>query len=146
MATRTKTAAAKPAAEAPAAKPAVETKGTAWLTEHVNETCGTDYPSSQIRILLRKLVKDGVLERAIGEDRGRYEFPKGANDPIVKAVVKAVKDGAVQAARKEKIAEAQATKAAKSTPAAKPARSRAKAKPAPTVDDEFDDDDVIEEL
>lgn len=96
-----------------------------WLAEHVNEMCGTSYDSRAIRMLLRKLAKDGFLEREVGTDRSRYSFPKGANDPTVKAVVKAVKTGAVEAEKAEKIAAAQATKAAKAAP--KPA---AKAAPA----------------
>src|SRR5690606_17620208 len=87
-------------------------RGTAWLTEYVNEECGTSHSAATIRILLRKLVKEGVLAREVGEDRSRYTFAKGANDPIVKAVVKAVKSGAVKEQQKEKLDELKAKKAA----------------------------------
>lgn len=138
---------AKPAAKA---APAVETKGTTWLTEHVNEQAGTSYNSAAIRILLRKLVKDGVLSREIGTDRSRYDF-SGPKDPTVLAVVKAVKAGAIKEARDEKLGKLKEGAAAKKAAGTAPApKGRAKAKPAPEPevidDEEFDDEEDVEEL
>lgn len=125
-----------------------EPKGAAWLAEHVNSTCGTSMDGYGIRILLRRLVKEGTIER--GE--GRYSFT-GPRDPQVVAVVKAVKAGEVDKAkseRLEKLKEAKATKApakkaapAKEKAAAPARRSRAKAKPAPVeAEDDLDIDDL----
>src|SRR6476620_2509458 len=94
---------AKPAASKAKAAPAAEKApraeaieyGSAWLVDHVNTEAGTSYTASTLRILLRKLTKDGVLSRD-SEGRQRYNFPKGANDPQVKAIVKAVKGGAAE--------------------------------------------------
>lgn len=109
-----------------ATKPAADSKGTAWLTEVVNKNLGTSYTSYQIRILIRKLVKAGTIER--GE--GRYEFT-GLKDPRVVAIVKAAKAGGVKEATAEKVDGAKTSAR----------RSRAKAAPEPEVED----DDVEEE-
>lgn len=84
---RAKKAAAKKA-PAKAAKP--ETKGTAWLKEHVSETLGQDVESTKLRIVLRKLIKDGDIE---SPKDGRYQFD-GPRDPNVKAVIAALRSEA----------------------------------------------------
>lgn len=135
-----KAAAAKaaPAKKAPAKKAAApvadddaeEKFDSNWLAEFVNDACGTSYDSRAIRMLLRKLAGDGVISREVGVDRSRYEFPKGANDPTVRAVIKAVKSGAVEKAKRENIETAKATAAKKTAP---PAKKTAKAAPAKTT-------------
>lgn len=93
-----------------------------WLATHVNESIDdANYTSREIRMVLRKLARDGVLEREVGTDRTRYDFPKGANDPIVKAVVKHIRTGALKAEKAEKLAELKAKGAAKKAKAAVPA-------------------------
>lgn len=141
-------AAAPKAAPAPkaAAQPTIEF-GSAWLVEHVNEQAGTSYSASSLRILLRKLTKEGVLARD-SEGRSRYNFPKGANDPQVKAIVKAVKSGAAETARQERLDELKATrKAAPKKAAAAPARKSRKAAPVVDEDDALEDlDDDVDEI
>lgn len=117
----------KGATKAAKAAPAKTTReatgmGAAWLAEHVNDTLGTDYTPAQIRVVLRRLAADGELEREVGTDRARYSFT-GENDRTVKAVVKAIKAGAVSRAKAEGVAAAKATKA--EAPAAKPAKAKA---------------------
>jgi hypothetical protein len=121
--------------------------GSAWLAEHVNAQTGSNYNAFGIRTLLRKLVKDGVIQRDVGTDRSRYNFEAGAKDPVVRAVVKAVKDGSAETAKKEKIAEAKAAAAKKTeVTKAKPAAKK-KAAPEPEVADEDDDmDEDVEDL
>lgn len=132
---------------APAAKEApAEVKGTSWLAEHVNAETGSSYDGYGIRILLRSLTKEGVIER--GE--GRYSFA-GPRDKTVLAVVKAVKSGAADNAKKERLDALKAKKAPKAEeteevkPAAKRTRTRkaAAAKPAPEVEEEDLDIDEI---
>jgi len=124
----------KGATKAAKAAPAKTTReatgmGAAWLAEHVNDTLGTDYTPAQIRVVLRRLAADGELEREVGTDRARYSFT-GENDRTVKAVVKAIKAGAVSRAKAEGVAAAKATKA--EAPAAKPTKaSKAKAEEPP---------------
>jgi hypothetical protein len=67
-----------------------ETLGSAWLKEHVNDTLGTDHESTKLRIVLRKLIKDEVIE---SPKDGRYIFT-GPRDPNVKAVIAALRDEA----------------------------------------------------
>ena len=110
-----------------------EVKGTAWLAEHVNDVCGTDYDNYKIRILLRQLVKDGVVVR----EEGRYSFA-GPNDPTVKQVVKAVKGGAVEKAQADKVASLKDRRSAKKASAVeeeeeKPARRSRTARKAATA-------------
>jgi hypothetical protein len=92
-ATKDKTARA---AKVPA-HPAVEF-GSPWLAEHVTEVTGENYDGRGIRMLLRKLAKDGKLARVVGEDRARYSFT-GPEDETVKLVVTMVKDGSAKELR-----------------------------------------------
>lgn len=79
-----------------------DTLGSAWLKEHVNETLGTEVESTKLRIILRKLIKDGDIE---SPKDGRYIFT-GPKDPNVKAVVAALrseaKSGPAKRGRKPK--------------------------------------------
>lgn len=124
-----KKAAAKKTTTAKAESSGFDSK---WLATHVNETTDKTVDARQIRIILRKLAKDGTLARVVGEDRGRYEFPGGANDPIVKEVVKRIKAGALEAEKNEGLERARAAKAAKAAGAEAPATKAAPAKKAAT--------------
>lgn len=79
--------------------------GAAWLAEHVNEELGTDYTAANMRVILRKMAADGELEREVGTDRARYSF-SGEKDPTVRAVLKRVKSGEADQAKKERLAAA----------------------------------------
>lgn len=83
---RAKKAPAKKAAPAKE-KEASDVKGTAWLKDHVNETLGTEHESTKLRIVLRKLIKDGDID---SPKDGRYIFT-GPRDPNVKAVIAALR-------------------------------------------------------
>lgn len=89
---RTSKKAAPAAKKAPAKKAAKEeeTLGTAWLKEHVNDTLGADHESTKLRIVLRKLIKDGTID---SPKDGRYVFT-GPRDPNVKAVIAALREEA----------------------------------------------------
>lgn len=87
-----------------------------WLAEHVSNATGKTYDARSIRMLLRKAAKDGVLAREVGVDRIRYDFPKGANDPVVKSIVKMAQSGAVEKANKEGVENAKKARAAKPAP------------------------------
>lgn len=109
-------------------------RGAAWLAEYINEETGKEYTGANIRVLLRKLARSGVLDREIGEDRSRYAFT-GPNDPIVKAALKAVKEGDLEREKAERL---QAVKDGKAT-------KKAAKKAAPVEPDEDEDEDEIEE-
>lgn len=127
----------KKAAPAKAEKKAeAPTNGTQWLAEHVNKVLGTEYKAYDLRVMLRKLAKDGTLQREVGNDRSRYDF-SGPNDPVVKAVIAKLRDGDLE---KEKKAKLNALKDRKS--------KKAKAS---TEDDEVgeeltDEDEDVDEL
>jgi hypothetical protein len=126
-------------------KEAAEVKGTTWLAEHVNEVTGSEYDGFGIRVLLRKLAKDGVIER--GE--GRYSF-SGPKDKTVLAVVKFVKSGEAASAKSERLDELKAKRAAaankgpaaKKAPAAKKTSSSRRRRAAAPVEEEDDEDEV----
>lgn len=96
---------------------------TNWLAEYVTEVTGENYDARSVRMLLRKMANDGTLARVVGEDRSRYTFPKGENDPIVKAVIKRIKSGELKAVKAEGIERAKKT-------------ATKRAKPEPVEDDE----------
>jgi hypothetical protein len=136
-------------AEKPKRKPPVRPKiafGSPELAAHVTEVTGENYDARAIRMLLRKMAKDGKLDRVVGEDKARYEFT-GPKDPTVLAVVKMVKSGeakelkqaGLQAVKDKAAAKKAAAKAAEADEddgmeevdeAPKPRRRAASAKPA----------------
>lgn len=141
-AARAKKAPAEKAPAKPKAQP-IEF-GSAWLAEFVNKQAGTSYDSYNLRILLRKLTKDGVLERAESEGRARYSFT-GPTDPQVTQIVEAVKSGAADKAKQERLDKLKADRAEKKAAAPKKTKAAAKAVEAePEVDDE--DDFEVEDI
>lgn len=86
---RTRKAAAPKADKEPAA-PASEFT-SAWLARTVTEQTGVDIDARGLRVLLRKLAKDGSISREVGTDRTRYDFSGGLENATVKAVIAAVK-------------------------------------------------------
>lgn len=91
----------KPKKKGPA-RPPIEF-GSGWLVSYINEQCGTEYKAFDLRVLLRKMAKSKEIQRDVGEDRSRYEFT-GPNDPVVKAVIKKVKAGDIDKAKKDSLA------------------------------------------
>lgn len=123
----------------PPQRPAIQF-GSSWLASHITEVTGETFDSRGIRMLLRKLAKDGALEREVGVTRERYEFT-GPDDETVKAVVSMVKSGAAKELKQAGLQKVKDAAAAK-----KAAAAAAKAEAAETEDDEFEDDeDVVEE-
>lgn len=106
--------------------------GSAWLAGVVNEKLGTDHNAYTIRGLVRRMVKAGKFERAVGEDRSRYEFT-GKTDPRVKEIVAFVKEAGteIKSSRTDNLAKARA----------KAAENRAKR----AAEAEEDEDDEIDE-
>lgn len=137
-----KKAAADEKPRAASKRPEIEF-GTAQLVDHVNVVCGTAYKAYDLRVLLRKMAKNNELDREVGEDRSRYSF-SGPKDPVVIALVKKIKSGAVEESKKEAIDTLKAKVAAKkgdNVTSIKKKRGRP-AKPAVADEEEFDDDDV----
>lgn len=119
----------EPAPKAKAKKAAKETKGTAWLVEHVNEKLGLELSGFTMRTVLRKMAKDGELDR---ESRSRYEFT-GPGDPVVKAVIKHVKENGTGT---------RGSSEDKPAPAKRASTSKRKTKKAEPVEEEVIADDL----
>lgn len=93
------------------------TFGVADLCKHVEETTGKAYKPKDMRTLIRKLARDGKVDREIvAGNKSRYDW-SGPDDPEVKRIVKAVAAGGIEASRKEALdalkAKKQAERAAK---------------------------------
>ena len=89
--------------EKPKRKPPTRPKidfGSPELASYVTEKTGESYSARDIRMLLRKLAKDGKLAREVGVDKQRYEFT-GPNDPTVKLVLRMIQDGTAKALKQE---------------------------------------------
>lgn len=129
--------------EAAPAKAGVQevTFGVSHLVTLIKEKTGKDTTTRELRTLLRKMARDGRLNREIvAGNRSRYDW-SGPKDPEVKAVVKAFSDGELEADKQEKLAALKAKKA--EATAAKKAAAE-KAAPAEVEDDDdedLDDDD-----
>jgi hypothetical protein len=118
------------------AKPTIE-YGSPWLAAYVTENTTETYDARAIRMLLRKLAKDGALDREVGITRERYNF-SGPKDPTVVAVLEMIKSGA---AKELKQAGLQAVKDKAAAKKAEAAKAKAETQPEP---DEMDDEDVEE--
>lgn len=111
--------------------------GAADLAKLASE--GRDKPvtARDLRTLLRKMARDGRLNREItAGNRTRYSW-SGPDDPEVKAILKALKGGELEQGKQEALAKLKEQKAAKQA-------AKAKAKAAEVDDDdedELDDDD-----
>lgn len=114
------------------------TNGTQWLAEHVNKLLGTEYKAYDLRVILRKMAKDGTLDREVGEDRSRYDF-EGPKDPVVLALVKKLKAGDLEKDRREKLAALKDKKA-------KGKKAKAKSEDDDEVGEELADEEEEEDL
>lgn len=133
MATRVKKT-ETPAVENEAVE-AVETEETTpagtsvqGLLDEVEKATGKDYQPATIRVLLRKLAKEGKLQK--GE--GRWSL----SDEEVETVIEAVQAGRAEKAPKEETADGEE----------KPKRKRSTKKAAPQPEPEEDEDDLEVDL
>lgn len=105
---------------------------------------GRDKPITprDLRTLLRKMARDGRLNREITPgNRTRYSW-SGPDDPEVKAILKALKAGELEQGKAEALAKLKEQKAAKQAAKAKAEKKAGKkSKPAPVEDDDEDLDD-----
>jgi hypothetical protein len=119
MATATKKPAAKQTAAKPAAKPAVVEAeavesifGVSDVADLIQTKTGKTVKTRDLRTLLRKMARDGRLDREIiAGNRARWEFD-GADDPRVEAIIEAYEAGELDADKAEKLAALKERKAA----------------------------------
>lgn len=129
--------------EAPAKKAKAEDEGfgVRSLIALIKEKYGKEYSPREVRTLLRKLAReDKTIDREIiAGNKTRYNWT-GPDDPEVKAVLKAVKGGQIEASKKAALDKLKSDKAAKNAAKAA-AEAPAKGKKAPAPDPDDDDDD-----
>lgn len=140
--------------EAPAKKsktPEV-TFGVSDLAKHLTEQ-GHKVDARGLRTLIRKMARDGsgrVDREVVAGNRTRYDWPKGLKDPEVKAIIKALEGGELEADKQEKLQALKERKAAKDKDAKKITGKKTKAgskkaKPAPVEDDDDEDLELDED-
>jgi hypothetical protein len=137
--------------EAPAKSTAQEvTFGVADLVAYLEKKHGVTTTPRELRALIRKMAREDkprVDREIVPGNRARYDWPDGPKDPEVKAIIKAVVGGEMEADKKAKLAALKENKAKKAAKAEKAAgKSKAKGKksrPEPEPE-ELEDDDVEE--
>lgn len=140
MATKTK-AAAKKSATKPAAKPAkdeTEEKpfGVSDIAEIIKVRTGKAVKPRDLRILLRKMARDGRLDREIVAGNREPWVWAGPDDPEVDKILEAYEGGELDADKKEKLEALKARKAEQ-----RAAKKAAEAE----EDEESDEDEELEE-
>lgn len=124
--------------------------GVRDLCALILEETGKEYNPREVRNLLRKMAREDkprIDREIIAGNKSRYEWPDGADDPEVQAVLEAVSGGEIEEAKKAALDKLKADKAKKDAAKAKkaPAKKTAKGKkaPPPADDDEedFEEDD-----
>jgi hypothetical protein len=90
------------------------------------------------------MVKDGILVREEAEGRSRYSF-SGPNDPQVKAIVKAIKEGYGEKAKQERLdnLKAKRTEKPKAKKASKKSAAVKKEAPVEVEDEDLEIEDDI---
>lgn len=109
--TATKKAAAKPApkVEAPAAEETVF--GVSDVAELIKVQTGKEVKTRDLRTLLRKMARDGRLDREIvAGNRERWTW-SGPDHPEVETIISAFEAGELEADKKEKLEALKARKA-----------------------------------
>jgi DNA-binding HxlR family transcriptional regulator len=123
--------------------------GASDLAKAATKLMGKEITARQVRVLLRKMARDGRIEREIKQgNRTRYSWT-GPKDPEVKMILKAIKDGELEQGQKEALEKLKAQKAEKKAAAEKTGKKGKKGKKAPEPepeDDADEDDDVDFEL
>jgi len=126
MATKAATTKAAKAAPAPAeVEEEDELFGVAGIAELIKVRTGKTVKTRDLRILLRKLARDGRLDRKIvAGNRARWEFD-GPDDPRVAVILEAYDNGELEADKKEKLDALKARKAAQKAAAKAAAEAEA---------------------
>lgn len=135
--------------EAPAKAKQQEVEfGASDLAKYLSEKTGKTISPRDLRALIRKMAREDnprVNREITAGNRTRYNWPGGLKHPEVKAIIKAVTGGEIEADKKAKLDELKAKKAAKNAEKAKSeAKSGKKGKKAAKVEEPEDDD--VEEI
>jgi hypothetical protein len=134
--------------EAPKKSKAQEVEfGASDLAKYLSEKTGKNISTRDLRALIRKMAREDKprVDREITPgNRTRYNWPGGLKNPEVKAIIKAVTGGEMEADKKAKLEELKARKAAKQAEGQKSSKKGKKGKKAAKVEEPEDDD--VEEI
>ena len=123
------------------------TFGVRDLCDLVKRKLKKEYTTKEMRTLLRKMAREDkprVNRDVVAGNKSRYSWD-GPDDPEVQAVLKAVKGGEIESARKATLDELKEKKAKKDAAAGKGAnKSKSKAKGKAKEEPEDDEDEVDE--
>lgn len=135
--------------EAPAKKGGQEvTFGVSDLVAYLEKKYKVTTTPRELRSLIRKMAREDdprVNREIVPGNRARYDWVDGPKDPEVKAIIRAVTGGEMEADKKAKLAALKENKAKKAA-AAEKTKGKAKGKkrrPEPEPE-ELEDDDVEE--
>jgi hypothetical protein len=123
--------------------------GIRQVCDILSEKTGKDVTPRELRVLARKLAKDqtGRIDREIvAGNRSQYSW-SGANDPEVKALIKAFMAGEGDEEKKAKLAalkESSAAKRASSPSKPTPKKAPAKKKAAAVEEEVYEDDEELD--
>lgn len=134
---------AKSSKKASNGQPAV-TFGVADLCKLIQEKTGKEYSTRDMRTLIRKLARDEnpkVAREIKAGNRTRYDWPKGAKDPEVKAIIAAVEGGEIESARKATLDNLKKNKAEKKAKGEGGKKGKGKKNKAAADADDADDED-----
>jgi hypothetical protein len=126
------------------------TFGASDLAKHLSEVTGKTVTPRDLRALIRKMAREEAprVDREIKPgNRTRYDWPKGLKDPEVKAIIKAVTGGEMEADKKAKLAELKEKKAKKKAAetTGKKGKKGKKAAPVEEPDDDVEEVDLDDE-
>ena len=123
--------------------------GASDLAKHLSELTGKTVTPRDLRALIRKMAREETprVDREIkAGNRTRYNWPGGLKNAEVKAIIKAVTGGEMEADKQAKLAELKEKKAKKKAEEAKAGKGKGKGKggKGKTAPVEEPDDDVEE--
>jgi hypothetical protein len=112
--------------------------GVRNLIALIKEKTGKEYNPREVRTLLRRLARDGrqIDRDVIAGNKSRYSWT-GADDPEVRLILKSVKGGSIEAAKKAALDKLKTDKAARDAAAGKGKKAVA----TPTADEDEDEDE-----
>lgn len=117
--------------------------GIQWLIRLIKKKTDKDYTPREVRTLLRKMAREDkprINREIIPGNRARYEW-SGPEDAEVKAVLKAVGGGEIEAGKKEALDRLKQQKAAKDAKAETTTKKKKKKAALPPPDEDDDDED-----
>lgn len=125
--------------ETPAKSKAKEVEfGASDLAKYLSEKTGKNITPRDLRALIRKMAREDsprVEREIVAGNRSRYDWPGGLKNPEVKAIIKAVTGGEIEADKKAKLDELKKNKAAKAAKQGKKGGKGKKSAPAEEPDD-----------